>query len=135
MKVAAYTIIEVKTHRISRIERWDNGIICIKTDDHSQTEAEDVKFQFDYIKSIGPELHSVKILSEPGLNSSISKEARELTAKPDFNRYTKASAVVVKSLPQRLLINFIITISHKKEMRMKIFESRERAIEWLLSLP
>lgn len=135
--MSSYTpkIVDLKTNRIGSIERWDNGIICIKTHENSQTDAVDVKFQFDYIKSLASELRSVKILSEPGLHTTISKEARELTSKPEYNKYTKACAVVVKSVPQRLLINFIISLQHKKEMRMKVFESRERAIEWLLQIP
>jgi hypothetical protein len=134
MTTGSYKILESKTQGITTIERWDNGIVFIRTEDHSQMDADDVSFHFEYILSLGVKNNSLKILTEPGLYSSISKEARELSAKPEMNKFTLGSAVVVKSVAQRLLINFIITFTHKQQMKMKIFDSREKAIDWLMSL-
>jgi hypothetical protein len=135
MKQTHYKILECITQGISTIEHWENGIVCIKTLDYSQTEVADVKFQLNYIKAVHDGKNGIRILSEPGLYSSISKEARELSSRPEANQYTKASAVVVKSLAQRLLVNFIVTLLHKQRMKMKVFDSREKAIDWLLSIP
>ncbi len=47
---------------------------------------------------------------------------------------TMVSAVVIKSLAQRILINFMINIVQKQNMKMKMFEDKKKAIDWLLSL-
>ena len=71
------------------------------------------------------------ILVESGETTSISKEAREFKSRPENNELAIASAVVVKSLAQRLLINFIIRL--QKNKKTKMFDNKHKAIEWLLS--
>ena len=73
------------------------------------------------------------ILVEPGLDSSISKEAREFATKPESNEMTKATAVIVKSLAHRLVINFIINFTNQQTMKMRMFDNKQKAIDWLLS--
>jgi len=70
---------------------------------------------------------------DPGKFTTITKEAREYSQRPESNSTTLANAVVVKSLAQRILINFMIAVIHQQTMKMKIFDSKEKAIEWLLS--
>jgi hypothetical protein len=46
---------------------------------------------------------------------------------------TKATAVIVKSLAHRILINFIIKLTHQQTMKMRLFDDKQKAIDWLLS--
>jgi len=131
---AHYKVLDSFKHGISHIERWDNGIIYFKTDDYSETLLEDSVFQHEYLKSKYNGKDKLKILVEPGKFSTITKEAREFSTKPETNKMTMASAVVASSLAQRLLINFIVNLTQKQSMKMKIFENKQKALEWLLSL-
>lgn len=127
-------VLESYRHRISTIEFWDNGIICIKLDDNEEVSLEDSKAQFEFLKSKFDGSNRLKVLVEPGRFTEISKEAREFSALSESNSMTLGSAVVVKSLAHRIIINFIINFTRQSSMKMKMFENREKAIEWLLSL-
>lgn len=129
-----HKVLESHRHRISTIEFWDNGIIYIKLDDNEEVKLEDSKAQYEFLKSKFDGVNRLKILVEPGRYTEISKEAREFSAQPESNLMTMASAVVVKSLAHRIMINFIINFTRQGNMKMKMFESKEKAIEWLLSL-
>lgn len=128
-----YTIIESIEDRASKIEFWDNNIICIKLRDNIQIELEDSKKQFYFLKSKYDGINKHLVLVETGLDSSISKEAREFASKPESNEMTAATAVIVKSLAHRIIINFIINFTHQQTMKMKLFDDKQKAINWLLS--
>lgn len=131
--VTKYTVIESITDRASTIEFWDNSIICIKLKNDIQIELEDSKKQYLFLKSKFDGIHKHLILVEPGIDTSISKEAREFSSRPESNTMTKATAVIVKSLAHRILINFIIKLTHQQTMKMKMFDDKQKAIEWLLT--
>ena len=128
-----YKILESQTDRASEIEFWDNGIVYIKLKDNIQVEIEDSRKQFLFLKSKFDGVNKHIILVESVLDTSISKEAREFGSKKESNAMTLATAVIVKSLAHRILINFIIKIIHQQTMKMKMFDDKEKAIEWLLS--
>lgn len=128
-----YTIIESIEDRASKIEFWDNNIICIKLRDNIQIELEDSKKQFYFLKSKYDGINKHLVLVETGLDTSISKEAREFASKPESNEMTAATAVIVKSLAHRIIINFIINFTHQQTMKMKLFDDKQKAINWLLS--
>ena len=46
---------------------------------------------------------------------------------------TKAMAVIVKSLAHRIIINFIIKFTNHQPMKMKMFDDKQKAINWLLT--
>ena len=129
-----YQILESHRQRISTIEFWDNGIIFIKLDDNEEVRLEDSKSQFNFLKSKFDGINRLKVLVEPGRYTEISKEAREFSSKPESNLMTLASAVIVKSLSHRIMINFIINFTRQGAMKMKMFENKEKAIDWLISL-
>ena len=129
----SHTIIESYNDRVSIIEFWHNGIIHIKLKDNIQVELEDSKKQFEFLKSKYNGINKNLILIEIGNDSSISKEAREFGEKPESNEMTKAMAVIVKSLAHRLIINFIIKFTHHQEMKMRMFDDKQKAINWLLT--
>lgn len=132
--VTKYSVIESITDRASTIEFWDNDIIFIKLKDDIQIEVEDSKKQYLFLKSKFDGIHKHLILVESGVDTCISKEAREFSSKPESNEMTKATAVIVKSLAHRIIINFLIKLTHQQTMKMKMFDDKQSAINWLLSL-
>ncbi|MGZ4057205.1 MAG: DUF7793 family protein [Bacteroidia bacterium] len=129
-----YKIIEVYKDRISTIEIWDNGIFYIKLEDHIVVEVEDSKRQLEYLRAHFDGVNKMRVLVETGQYTDITKEAREFSARPESNAMTMASAVIVKSLAHRLIINFIINFTRQQAMKMRMFDDKEKAIEWLLNL-
>lgn len=128
-----YNVVESVNDLASEIEFWDNNIIYIKLKDNIQIELEDVQKQYLFLKSKFDGINKHIILVEPGLDTGISKEAREFSSKPETNEMTTATAVIVKSLAHRILINFIIKFTHQQTMKMKMFDDKQKAIDWLLS--
>jgi hypothetical protein len=128
-----YNIIESVEDRASTIEFWDNDIIFIKLKDNIQVELEDAQNQYHFLKSKYNHINKHLVLVETGNDTSISKEAREFSEKPESNEMTKAMAVIVKSLAHRLIINFIIKFTHHQSMKMKMFDEKQKAIDWLLT--
>lgn len=119
--------------RNSTVDFWDNGIIYIKIDDNSEITLADSAAQHRLLKEKYDGKKRHKILVEPGRYTTITPEAREFSGRPDSNNMTIASAVIVKSLAHRIVINFMINFTQKQNMRMRMFETKEKAIEWLLS--
>jgi hypothetical protein len=128
-----YSVVETISDRASIIEFWDNDIICIKLKDNVQIELEDSKKQYLFLKSKFDGINKHLILVETGLDTSISKETREFASKPESNEMTRATAVIVKSLAHRIIINFIIKFTHQQKMKMKMFDDKQKAIDWLLT--
>ncbi|MBK8369145.1 MAG: hypothetical protein IPL10_17655 [Bacteroidetes bacterium] len=128
-----YNVIESVEDRASTIEFWDNDIIFIKLKDNIQVELEDAQKQYVFLKAKYNNINKHIILVETGLDTSISKEAREFESKPESNEMTAATAVIVKSLAHRIIINFIIKLTHQQTMKMKMFDDKQKAINWLLS--
>lgn len=130
---STYHVLESHTDKISTIQFWDNGIIFIKLKDNLQVEVEDSMKQHAFLKSKFDGINKHIILVESGLYTSISKEAREFSTKPEVNEMTRATAVIVKSLAHRIIINFIINLTNQQKMKMRMFEDKQKAINWLLS--
>lgn len=129
-----YSILESHHDNISLIEFWDNGITYIKIEDNSQVELKDSQNQFNYLNSKYDGKNKFRILVETGRYTSISKESREFATVPERNEMTMATAVIVKSLAHRLVINFIINFTNQQTMKMRMFDNKQKAINWLLSL-
>lgn len=72
------------------------------------------------------------ILVTAGHLSSISKEAKELTASKDFAQNTIAKAILVDSLGHKIVGNLYVKLN-KPYIKTKVFTSRELAIAWLQS--
>lgn len=128
-----YSVIESHQDRIAQIEFWDNGIIFIKLEDNMQVEYEDSKKQHSFLEKKYDGINKHIILVETGIDTSISKEAREFSTRPEINEMTKATAVIVKSLAHRIIINFIINFTNQQTMKMRMFDNKQKAIDWLLS--
>ncbi|MCE3226224.1 MAG: hypothetical protein K0S32_775 [Bacteroidetes bacterium] len=119
---------------MTTIEVWDNGIVFFNLDDHAMVELADSKQNFEALKSLYDGTNKFKVLVETGRYTDISKEAREYSSKPEVNYMTRASAVIVKSLAHRIIINFMINFTNQQNMKMRMFDNKEKAIQWLLKL-
>lgn len=128
-----YSIVESHHHRESVINFTDIGIVYIKLKDNIQIELEDSKKQFQLLKSKYDGINKYLILVEIGNDCSISKDAREFGERPESNEMTKAVAVIVKSLAHRIIVNFIIKFTNHQPMKMKIFDDKQKAMDWLLT--
>ena len=128
-----YLIVDSRRDRISSIEIWDNGIVFIRIDDNCEVSLQDSKDQQAFLKAKYDGQNKHLVLVEPGRYTSISKEAREFSTLPESNNMTMASAVIVKSIAHRIIINFIINFIRQQNMKMRMFDNKEKAIEWLLS--
>lgn len=126
-------VVDSRRDRISRIEIWDNGIVFIRIDDNSEVSLQDSKDQQSFLKAKHDGQNKHLVLVEPGRYTSISKEAREFSTLPESNNMIVASAVIVKSIAHRIIINFIINFIRQQNMKMRMFDNKEKAIEWLLS--
>jgi len=64
---------------------------------------------------------------------SITKEARENAVAIEDSTPTKASAIVVKNLAQKIIADFYYKVNRPKQP-YKVFWQFEKAIEWLLAI-
>lgn len=133
-KLTPYKIKETFKDRISTIEIWDNGIFYIKLEYKVTVELEDSKRQLEILRKHYDGVNKMRVLVESGTFTDITKEAREFSARPESNVMTLGSAVIVKSLAHRLIINFLINFTKQQAMKMRMFDDKEKAIQWLLKL-
>lgn len=70
------------------------------------------------------------ILVNSGKYTTISKEALELSASPDFKQNTIAKALLIQELPHRIVGNFYMRFK-KPAIKTKIFTDRAKALIWL----
>jgi hypothetical protein len=70
------------------------------------------------------------LLFTAGADTSVSTEARYYASTPEANKYTIASAFVVKSIAQKLLGNAYVTFN-KPLTPTRIFNDENDAIRWL----
>jgi hypothetical protein len=130
----SYNVIKTYKDRISSVEVWDNGIFFIKLEDHVTIELEDSVRQLEILKENFDGVNKMRVLVESGRYTDITKEAREFSARPESNSMTLASAVIVKSLAHRIIINFLIHFTKQQSIKMKMFDDKEKAVIWLLKL-
>lgn len=79
-------------------------------------------------KTAGYKPYAVLVSAEQW--TSITPEARKLIASPPFKKVTIAKAVVVNSLPQRMVVNFYLRFN-KPSIPTRMFSNRDTAIKWL----
>lgn len=130
----SYKVIDSHSEKNAHFEHWNNGITYLKLRDNVELTLEDSEAQYNYLKSKYDGVNKFRILVDTGIDTNLSKEAREFSTIPEKNEMTLATAVIVKSIAHRMLINFIIKFIHQQTMKMKMFDEKEKAIEWLLTI-
>lgn len=110
-------------------ELIEDRIINIVVKDNVEIEVEDVLDIRKTNERLSKNENYLVVL-ESGFHSSITREARELSAKKEYGEQRKAMAFVITSLAQRIIGNFFININ-KPPTPTKIFNSREEALVWV----
>lgn len=128
-----YTILETHTVEMFTIHFWDNGIVHVEVAGNVVVDVKHIKAQHDFLKARYDHKNKFSILVESDYDSTLTKEAREYSSLPETNAMTLATAVVVKSLAERIIINFIINITSRQAMKIRLFDSKDKAVAWLLS--
>ena len=62
--------------------------------------------------------------------TSITSEARQLISSPEYKKDTLAKAIIVQSLPQRIVSNFYLRFN-KPAIPTRLFNDKESAMQWL----
>lgn len=134
MSLLNANILETHTVEMFTVHFLDNGIVHVEVAGDSLIDTAHIKAQHDFLASRYDQKNKFCILVESGYDSTLTKEAREYSALPETNAMTLATAVVVKSLAERLIINFIINLTSRQAMKIRLFDTREKAMKWLLSV-
>lgn len=94
------------------------------------TEKE-VRIINEEIKRLGDGKELLQLITADEV-SQFDNSARVFSASEEGTRYSKAEALVVKSLSQRLIANFYVKVN-KPPKPSKVFNDKEEAIQWLKS--
>jgi hypothetical protein len=70
---------------------------------------------------------------EFGSFSDVDPKVREWMAAPPIRSYTIADAIVINSLPLKMLADFYLKFD-KPVNPTRVFNSRDRALDWILEL-
>lgn len=120
----------VKLSHSTFILRKD-GIVELHTNDHHEYEIDDVR---ENVETIGKltNFQKAPVLIVGGAFTSASKEARSFMATHESLKYSKREAFLLKSLAQKILINFYIKID-KPLVPTMVFTDKGKAVDWLLN--
>ena len=129
-----YSVQETHVRTVFTINVWDNGIMHVEVPGNTVVQIKHIKGQYEFFKERYDQKNKFLILVESGHDSTLTKEAREFSSLPETNAMTEATAVVVKSLAERIIINFIINVTNRQAMKIRLFDNKDKAINWLLSL-
>lgn len=108
----------------------DDGIVQLNGKDHTYTQDNIIAMN----KAIGElsEHKKVLLLVIGSQYSTVDAEARKYMSRPEAAPYSIAEAYVIKSLAQRLLINFFIRVSGAP-VPTNFFTDTGEALKWLKS--
>ena len=119
------------TTRTGEFSLDENGILIVKVLDGSFIDLDDAIDNSLVVRQITGNKPRLK-LWDLRVNWKITKEAREYLLKEDVPGRTIARAVIVKSLANKLISNFLLKFN-KSRTPLKIFLDEKEALEWLRS--
>ena len=122
------TTIKTKTSEI-----WidEENILRVKVLEGAELTYEETVICFDAYRELGcNENNKVIQLMDASVNASMTKEARDYVSEQG-SKFFIASAVVTNNLAVRLIANFINKF-YKLNFPFRVFDSEEKAMEWLL---
>jgi len=113
----------------SQIILREDGILELHADDNHIYEIEDVK---ENVAAFGKlsKYKKIPVLIIGGYFTTIKKETRIFMASAESLKYSKAEAFLLKSLAQKILINFYIRVD-KPLVPTRVFTDKQKAIDWL----
>jgi hypothetical protein len=131
-KTISHTVTKEFKFPTSKIEFWNNGIVFLEIQPNTEIDLDISVEHFKTLQNNQNGSDQYYILVDPGKFTTLTKEAREFSAKPESNAMTNAVAVIIHSLAQRIIINFHSRFISRQKMKMKAFQSQAEAMEWLL---
>lgn len=105
------------------------GIIHVRVKIDEEITLEQTKEMIDCIGEIA-EGRKYPVLVSSRNYSAPTAEARAFLAKKESNPYASAAAYIVKSLPERIVMNAFLQFN-KPARPTRMFTSEKKAIEWL----
>jgi hypothetical protein len=110
---------------------YDNGILLVRTKKYEQITLDTVKRGNRFVASVGGgryyNIYQFEAFSD------VSPEVRVYGASSQENKHTVADAIVISGVSQKILANFYIKFN-KPVSKTKIFNSLDKAVDWLISL-
>ena len=113
----------------SFLVKIDNGIMIITVNPDIYVELEMVQEVVKKQKEIIQD-EAILVLLDISKASGITKEAREYTSGEHVEGLQIAMAILISSLPMRIMANFFIKFDNPPAPT-KMFNSNEDAIKWL----
>ncbi len=112
-------------------EIWldEEGILRVRAFKEGEFDIEEATQCFDIYKKLGCEKKRVLQLVDLSIPVLITKEAREYTDKMAPHFFI-ASAVVSRSLPVRIIINFCMKFFNP-QVPLRMFDTELEALAWL----
>jgi len=116
---------------VACIQFRNDGITKIVIKNEVEIKLKDSKEIFETLKArFTGEKYLVLVIA--GEDATATKEAREFSSTDLASSITIAEAIVIKSIAQKLLVNFTIKF-FKPKRAMKMFINEEEALQWLYS--
>lgn len=117
---------------ISRVTLLDKTIVEINIQNDIEFELDDAICTTNFVEAItcGNKCYHLTVFGERTIPS---KEARAYCTSEMGSRLKLAEAIVVESLSQKMVFNFMINVEGPF-VRTKLFTNRTEAIDWLHSL-
>lgn len=107
----------------------DDGIISFEITEGYEITVQDVKDMTEIVGELGEGKKFCNLIYMPEFEN-ISFKVREYTAGKERARFSIADAFVINSMAMQIIGNFYLQF-HKPYLPTKIFNSEDKAIEWL----
>lgn len=118
------------------VDKWPFKVTLISSDTaHVEMLESQEEISLDAVKKLTHKLGEIgnhkklNVIVEILNFNTISKEARKYSASEESQIYTKANAIIVKSLAMRIGSNFFININ-KPVTPTKVFNKIDEALKW-----
>lgn len=126
------SILEHFETSVCHIYRRSDDVVKIEIKEDAEIDIAESREMFEIIKSLSKSRKDLLVLVITSKSSSVTKEVREFSGTEEASEPTLAEAIVTTSLPQKIVVNFIIKF-HKPKRFMKMFNDEEEAVRWLYS--
>lgn len=126
------TILEQFETSICYIYRRSDDVVKIEIKEDVEIDIAESREMFEIVKSFSKSRKDLLVLVITSKSATVTKEVREFSGTEEASEPTLAEAIVTTSLPQRLVVNFIIKF-HKPKRFMKMFNDEDEALKWLYS--
>lgn len=109
----------------------ESGILWVRYQKDVDMKPEDAKRHIEAVVQLCGGKKRPFLIDTRDARGTYSLEAmRKLAKDPEIVRIRKAQAIIIDSLPNRLLANFYVKF-HKPANPIKIFEKENEALQWL----